>query len=152
MRTVRLFTAAVIIAVVLAASAVVADDTSVTIRFDPKSSRMDIVAETQIPAYSKAERGSILFFKYRLDKPDRFLNYMHDGVRTARIKQLARIEKVQPQFDIWRLRYKAGNKNTPRIHHQSISFVPITDDGSRGRRVYLMLDDLNLIDWGAGSE
>ena len=152
MHAVRLFTAAVILAVVLAASAVVADDTPVTIQFDPKSSRTDIVTETRVPAYTKAERGSILFFKYRLDKPDRFLNYFHDGVRTARIEQLARIEKVQPQFDVWRLRYKAGNKNTPRIHHQAVSFIPLTDDGSRGRRVYLMLDDLTLIDWGTGSE
>jgi hypothetical protein len=152
MHEVRIFTATVTLAVVLLAGVVFADDTPVIIKFDPKSARTDIVAEIQVPAYTKAERGSIQFYKYRLDTPDRFLNYMHDGVQAVRIEQLARIEKVQPQFDIWRLRYKAGRKNTPRIHHQSVSFIPINDDGSVGRRVYLMLDDLTLIDWGGGSD
>ncbi len=121
----------------------------VKIEFDPNSKRIDLKTGKEIPNYSLAKRGSIRFYLGRLDKPDDFVSFYHDGVRRALISLLRRMEKVQPQFAIWRLRYKAGNKNTPRIHHLAVSFVPLTTpDNSPQKRVFLLLNDLKLIDWG----
>ena len=125
------------------------ENTPVNITFDKNSKRMDLITKKELPDYKQAKRGSIQFFLYRLDEPNDFINFFHDGVRQAKINSLRRIEKVQSQFAVWRLRYKSGSKNTPRIHHQSISFIPISPTtGEADRRVYLMLDDLELIDWG----
>jgi len=138
-----------IILVLACINAYVQETTPVSIAFDKNSKRIDLITKKELPDYKQAKRGSIQFFLYRLDEPDDFINFFHDGVRQAKINSLRRIEKVQSQFAIWRLRYKSGSKNTPRIHHQSISFIPISPTtGEADRRVYLMLDDLELIDWG----
>lgn len=120
----------------------------VKIAFDEKSERIDLVTGKQLPNYTKAQRGSFQFFLYKLDKPDDFFEFFHDGVRKATFEDLSSMEKVQPQFAIWRLIYKTGSKNTPRIHHLAISFIPLTEDGKTERRAYLLLNDLKLIDNG----
>lgn len=129
---------------------VISEETPVKIAFDPDSKRMDIVTETTLPDYTQVQRGSIQFFFARLDSPDRFINYTHDGIRKAEIKALRSMKKVQEQHAVWRLNYKGGGKNSPRIQHQAVSFIPInTDTGKPDRRVYLMLNDLSLFDWGS---
>ncbi len=143
----RIMTLAAVLVVLSAGAATAADEPPVVIGYDPAAARIDLVTGKSAPACTLAVRGSIQFYKYRLDEPDEFFNFYHDGVQKATPSQLARMEKVQPQFSIWRLRYKAGNKNTPRILHQAVSFVPL-ENGVPGKRVFLMLDDLNLIDWG----
>jgi hypothetical protein len=143
----RIITLAAVLIVLAAGAAPAAEESPVIIGYDPAAAHIDLVTGKPAPACTQAVRGSILFYKYRLDKPDEFFNFYHDGIQTARPSQLARMEKVQPQFSIWRLRYIAGNKNTPRIHHQAVSFVPL-QNGVPGPRIFLMLDDLNLIDWG----
>ena len=133
-----------------AAIPALSEDKPVTIAFDAKSKRMDMVTEIILPEYTQAQRGSIQFFFARLDSPDDFVNYTHDGIRKAEIKALRSMEKVQEQHAVWRLNYKGGGKNTPRIQHQAVSFIPINPDtGKPDRRVYLMLNDLTLIDWGS---
>ena len=122
----------------------------VKIAFDEKSKRIDLVTGKELPDYKLAKRGSVQFFLDRLDEPDRFFNFFHDGIRQGKIESLNLIEKVQPQFSIWRLRYKNGGKNTPRLHHKAVSFIPINSRTDLpDRRVYVMLNDLKLIEWGA---
>lgn len=124
----------------------------VKIAFDTASSRMDLITSAQLPDYTLAQRGSIQFFRGRLDTPEDFVTFFHDGVRTAKFADLASMEKVQPQFAIWRLRYKGGSKNTPRIHDLAVSFVPLSPEtGKPERRVYIRLDDLALIDWNGNA-
>lgn len=153
----RCITTAVLLAVLAlaAAPAVFAAEEGppVRIAFDTKSKRMDLVTERELPDYTQAVRDSIQFFKGRLDQPDRFFNFFHDGVRQAYIKDLRSIEKVQEQFSIWRLNYRSGGKNTPRVHHLAVSFIPISPEtGEPGRRVHVLLEDLTLIDWGDADE
>lgn len=122
----------------------------VKIAFDEKSKRIDLVSGRELPNYTLAQRGSIQFFLDRLDSPDSFFNFYHDGIRQGQIDSLNLIEKVQPQFDIWRIRYKKGGKNTPRIHHKAVSFIPLNPETNLpDRRVYVLLNDLKLIEWGA---
>ncbi|MHB9029220.1 MAG: hypothetical protein ACYC9O_10650 [Candidatus Latescibacterota bacterium] len=119
----------------------------VRIAFDKQAKRVDLLTGKTVPAVSQAQCGSIRFYLGRLDTPDDFFNFFHDGFKKANISDLERMEKIQGKFAIWRLRYKSGSKNTPRVQHQAVSFVPINADGKPAERVYLRLDDLSLIDF-----
>lgn len=120
----------------------------VRIGFDKKSERIDLVTGKELPAYSKVQRGSIRFHLGRLDSPDDFVTFFHDGVRSTPIRNLKMMEKVQPKFAVWRLRYTTGSKNTPRIHHLAVSFVPLSlSTGEPLEKVYVKLNDLELIEW-----
>ena len=123
-------------------------DKKVTIAFDEKSLRIDLLTGEKLPNYSQVQQGSLQFFLDRLDTPDRSITFYHDGIQNVSIDNLSRIEKVQSQFSIWRLIYKRGTKNTPRIHHKAVSFIPLNAKGEVQKRVYVLLDDLKLIDWG----
>jgi hypothetical protein len=149
-KNLNIFTSIIAVLIIITGTNAFAQDTlPVNIAFDKNSKRIDLITKKELPNYTKAQRGSIQFFLYRLDEPNDFFNYFHDGVQRATIKSLMRMEKVQPEFAVWRLRYKSGSKNTPRIHHQAISFIPISPTtGKAENRVYLMLNDLELIDWG----
>ena len=137
----------------LTMSAAVGDDDPVRISFDSSSKRVDLVTGRELPDYTLAKRGSVQLFRGRLDEPETAVTFFHDGVRTANISGLALMEKVQKQFSIWRLRYKSGSKNTPRIHNQAVSFIPLDKETNEpGRRVYVLLNDLTLIDWRSGNE
>ena len=119
----------------------------VKITFDDKAERVDLKTGKALPNYTHAERGSIQFFLGRLDHPDAFFNFYHDGFQTAKIEDVKSMEKTQEQFAIWRIYFKSGWKNTPRVQHQAISFIPIGADGKTGERVYVLLKDLRRIDW-----
>lgn len=136
--------------VLLCLNAFAQSNSPVKIAFDEKSQRTDLITGKQLPDYKMAQRGSFQFFLYKLDKPDNYFEFYHDGVRQGRLEDLSSMEKVQPKFAIWRLNYKDGGKNTPRIHHLAISFIPLTDQNKPDRRVYLLLNDLKLIDNGTG--
>ncbi|MFC1692278.1 hypothetical protein ACFL1R_02095 [Candidatus Latescibacterota bacterium] len=138
-----------VIIVVTWMNAFAQDKTPVRIEFDENSGRVDLITGRELSDYTQAKRGSIRFFLGRLDKPDDFVDFFHDGVRQARISSLKSLEKVQGKFAIWRLRYKSGSKNTPRIHHLAVSFIPLSPKtGETERRVYVLLNDLKLIEWG----
>jgi len=129
------------------------EDSPVTITFDSKAERMDLVTGRQVPDYTLARRGSLQFFICRLDEPDDFVTFFHDGIRKAKVADLQSMEKVQEKFAVWRLRYKSGGKNTPRIHDLAVSFVPLSEETKKPeRRVCVLLKDLTLIDWGGGSD
>ncbi|MFA6471663.1 MAG: hypothetical protein WCU00_06440 [Candidatus Latescibacterota bacterium] len=130
--------------------AVESSQTPVRIAFDEGSNRIDLLTGKQVPSYTMIERASIRFHLNRLNKADEFFQFFHDGIQRANLSSLASMEKVQPQFSIWRLRYRSGSKNTPRVHHLAVSFIPLSPvTGKPESRVHLMLDDLKLIDWGA---
>lgn len=134
-------------------SSLAQNESPLRIEFDRKSKRIELISGRKLPDYKLAKRGSIQFFLGRLDTPDDFLNFFHDGVRKVNIKDLKSIEKVQERFAVWRLTYKRGNKNTPRIHHLAVSFIPLSlSTKEPEKRVYLLLNDLKLIDWGDEKE
>ena len=120
----------------------------VKITFDEKSKRIDLVTGKQLPDYKLVQRGSFLFYLDRLDKPDTFFNFYHDGVNKAQQDQFEFIEKLQSQYDLWRFRYLNGSKNSPRIHHKAVSFIPISPSGQPEERVFVLMNDLKRIDWG----
>ncbi|MFC1540922.1 hypothetical protein ACFL50_00575 [Candidatus Latescibacterota bacterium] len=120
----------------------------VKIAFDENSERIDLITSNMLQNYTLAQRGSVRFFLDRLDTPDKTITFYHDGINNVSIDNLILIEKVQSEFSVWRLRYKNGTKNTPRIHHKAVSFIPIEPNGKAGERVYVLLDDLKLIEWG----
>jgi len=120
----------------------------VRITFDRDSGRIDLITGKELPDYTFAQRGSVQFFLNRLDEPDEFICFTHDGFNKTNISNLAKMEKVQAQFAIWRLRYRTGSKNTPRIQDLAVSFIPLSSDTMKPeRRVFLLLNDLELIDW-----
>jgi hypothetical protein len=124
----------------------------VKITFNEKSKRVDLVTGKQLPDYKLVQRGSFLFYLDRLDKPDNFFNFYHDGVNKAQQDQFEFIENIQPQYDLWRFRYLNGSKNTPRIHHKAVSFIPISSSGQPEKRVFVLMNDLKRIDWGKESK
>ncbi len=124
------------------------DTSPVLIEFDENSERIDLVTGEQVPDYTTVQRGSMQFYLDRLDTPDDFFNFYHDGVRQADPGTLRFIRKLDSRYDIWRFRYKSGGKNTPRIHHKAVSFIPLDDSGKPGNRVYVLLNDLSYIEWG----
>ena len=135
--------------VVMLRSSAAQDTSPVKIAFDDNSTRIDLITGKELPDYTLAKRGSVQFFWDRLDKPDNFVSYTHDGIRKAYIKDLRMIEKVQGRFAVWRLRYHSGNKNTPRIQHLAVSFIPLSKETNETqRRVYVLMNDMKLFDWG----
>ncbi|MFC1561251.1 hypothetical protein ACFL4V_02115 [Candidatus Latescibacterota bacterium] len=129
------------------------DKSPVRIEFDEDSKRTEMITGRELPYYKYAQKGSFQFFLSRLDEPDNFINYFHDGLRRVYIKELALMRKEQERFAIWALVWKNGRglhpTYGPRIHHLAVSFIPLaTSTGKPERRVYLVLNDLKLIDWG----
>ncbi len=124
------------------------DNAPLLIEFDKNVTRIDLVTGEEIPDFTRAQRGSFLFYLDRLDQPDDFFNFYHDGVRQAYPATLKFIRKLDSRYDIWRFRYKNGGKNTPRIHHKAVSFIPLDESGYPERRVYVLFNDLSYIEWG----
>ena len=100
--------------VLCSATVGLAEEAPVKIAFDSKSKRMDIVTETTLPDYTQAQRGSVQFFFARLDSPDSFVNYTHDGIRKAEIKALRTMEKVDDGLADFGFPIKAAAKT----HHE----------------------------------
>lgn len=134
----------------------VSSETSpVRISFDNESKRVDLLTGKETPAYEYAQRGSIQFFLWDINKPQDFITYMHDGIRTMKIADLTVMEKKQKQFAVWKIAPRTGGVNTPRIRELAVAFIPLSVQGTGSQkvfkpesRVYLRLNDLNLIEWG----
>ncbi len=125
----------------------------VMIEFDKNAKRIDLITGRVLPDYKYVQMGSVRFFLERLDKPEKFIHYFHDGRRTAEIKNLRSMEKFQKRYSMWRLRFNTGRGDSPqyipRIHTLAVSFIPLeTSTKKAEKRVYVLLDDLKLIDWG----
>jgi len=129
----------------------------VMIAFDKNSKRIDLITGKELPDYRYVQRGSIRFFTGRLDKPESVIRYFHDGRRTAEIKNLRSMEKFRKRYAQWRLRFTKGRGDSPqyipRIHTRAVSFIPLETSTKRAeRRVYILLDDLKLIDWSTNNK
>lgn len=131
------------------------EQSPVHITFDAESKRIDLTTGKEIPAYEYAQRESIQFFLWDINKPQDFITYMHDGIRTMKIADLTVMEKKQKLFAVWKIAPKKGGVNTPRIRELAVSFIPLSVQGTGSQkvfkpesRVYLLLNDLNLIEWG----
>lgn len=135
------------------------DESNVRITFDMNSKRIDIVTGRQIPGYIKAKRGSIQFFYGRLDTPEEGFWYFFDGRRFQNIKSLALIRKM-PALGAWAILGGGGWRGTDNttvktnsmsiceIEHHAVSFIPINPTTNKpDRRVYVLLDDLYMIQW-----
>ena len=129
----------------------------VMIAFDKNSKRIDLITGRELPDYKYVQKGSVQFFMERLDKPENVIHYFHDGRRTAEIKDLRSMEKFQKRYAQWRLRFTNGRGDSPqyipRVHTLAVSFIPLeTSTKKAERRVYVLLDDLQLIDWGTNNK
>jgi len=150
--------AAVLVAAVCAVS-FSQDESPVRITFDRHSKRIDIVTGKQLPDYTLAERGSILFYFGRLDKPEEGFGYFFDGRGYQNIKGLAVIRKM-PKLGTWAILgsrgWRGSEQTTVRtnplticeIEQHAVSFIPLnTGTKKPGPRVYVLLDDLYKIQW-----
>ena len=128
------------------------DKSPVHIEFDEDSKRIDIITGRELPEYTYVQAESFQFFMGRLYEPDNFINYFHDGLIRVYIKELELMRKEQELFAIWALVWKNGRglhpTYGPRIHHLAVSFIPLAPSTQKPqRKVYLLLNDLKLIEW-----
>jgi hypothetical protein len=133
------------------------DSNPVRIGFEKRSDRIDIMTGKELPDYTRALQGSFQFFTGRLDEPDTFIYYFHDGRRRVEVSDLASMKKDQGRFAIWNLVWKSGRglhpAYGPRIHHLAVSFIPLNPETKKPeKRVYLLLNDLRLITWEDSAE
>jgi len=135
------------------------DESPVRITFDKNSKRIDIVTGRQLPDYTQAQRGSIQFFYGRLDTPEKGFWYFFDGRGFQNIKNLALIRKM-PSLGAWAILGGGGWRGTEdtkvetnpisicEIEHHAISFIPLnTATKQPDPRIYVLLDDLYMIQW-----
>ena len=135
-------------------------ETPVRIEFDKNSERIDLVTGEILPLYTQAQRGSFQFFNSRLDKPDKGFWYYFDGRRFQNVERVALIRKM-PSLGAWAILSSAGRYDNPddrtvrtnpisicEIEHHAVSFIPLNPDTHQpDRRVYLLIDDMYLIQW-----
>jgi len=119
---------------------------------DEDSKRTDLITHKELPDYHSAQQGSFQFFTERLDQPEDYIRYFHDGKQTVTIDNLRSMEKFSNKHAQWRLNIKtrsASPQYIPRIHTFAVSFIPLNPStGAPEQRVYLLLSDLKRIDWG----
>ena len=139
----------VIMLCMLTSNAVFAQNESpVRIEFDENSKRIDIMTGKKLQAFQYVKRGSIQFYRDRLDTPDDFITFSHDGIIRARIKDMKSMEKTQKRFAVWTLKKWSGWKDPSPVHSLAVSFIPLSLSTKEPQdRVYLLLDDLKLINW-----
>ena len=125
----------------------------VRIVFDNNSERIDIATGKQLPNYTQAQRGSFQFYDKRLDSPTDNINYMFSTMISSNVKDIVLMRKLHAQ-NVWGL---SGSGNilglktiiiTDIVKEYSISFIPLNPTTKKpDRRVYVLLQDLYLIQW-----
>ena len=128
------------------------DDTPVRISFDSNSERIDIKTGEKLPNYTQAQRGSIQFYRGRLDTPENGFCYFFDGRRFQDIEHLSFIRKL-PGIGCWVIATQESNNPNPSVHpkqnceieHHAVSFIPLDSNGKPQPKVYVLLEDLELI-------
>ena len=126
----------------------------VRIAFDKNSERIDIVTGKELPDYTQAKRGSIQFYQSRLDMPERGFWYFFDGRRFRNIEGLVFIRKIA-SIGCWTIVGDSSDGTKPKGHpkeqceiiHHAVSFIPRNESGQPEHRVYILLDDLEKIQW-----
>jgi hypothetical protein len=135
------------------------DQTPVRIVFDKNSKRIDIITGKQLPNYTFVQRGSIEFYQGRLDKPEKGFWYFFDGRSFQNSASLALIRKM-PNLGAWAIIGGGGWRGTENstvqtnpisiceIGHHAVSFIPLNPTTKKPEpRVYVLLDDLYIIQW-----
>ena len=135
----------------------------VRIVFDTDAQRIDLMTGKQIPNYTQAQRGTIQFYLGRLDIPVNGFWYFFDGRRFQNVDNLAFMRKM-PSIGCWIVQStgRGGRQNQgqtsntiPSTHprqnvevwHNAISFIPLDSNGRPQPKVYVLLNDLELIQW-----
>ena len=141
-----------------------AQDTSpVRISFDRASKRIDLVTGRTLTDYTKAQRGSFQFFNGRLDTPENGFWYFFDGRRFQAADRTLFIRKLKSTgtwviagSSRWGETDQTKSATVPTAHpntnceilHHAVSFIPLNPStGKPEPRVYVLLDDLELIQW-----
>jgi len=128
------------------------DQSPVRIVFDKNSQRIDLMTGKQIPNYTQAQRGSIQFYFGRLDTPE-----------TPR--SMAFMRKA-PSLGHWLIGSSGGGgkggktqaqtppvvpSDYPRsiyeVPYNAFSFIPLDSNGRSQSKVYVLVEDLELIQW-----
>ena len=158
--------AAIFISILILAcwvSSLAQNTSPVRISFDRDSKRIDIVTGKQLPNYTQAQRGSIQFFNGRLDTPENGFWYFFDGRRFQTVARTVLIRKLK-HTGTWIIvgtsRYgepdQTKNTEVPTAHpninlviyHNAVSFIPLNPATKEPEpRVYVLLDDMELIQW-----
>ena len=143
----------VFLIIMVYANSYVQDQTHVRITFDSNSERIDIVTGKQLPDYTQAQRGSFRFYEGRLDSPTDHIHYMFSTMISSNIKDIVLMRKFHAQ-NVWGL---SGSGNilglkdiivADIVKEYSVSFIPLNPVTSKPEpRVYVLLEDLYLIQW-----
>lgn len=153
----RLFTVliALVVCMVPFAHTAEKDTAPVFIEFEKTAQHVDIATGLDIPDFTRAQRGSFQFFMERLDVPEDFIRYFHDGRQRANVSVIKSMEKFNARCSQWRVRFNTRGESPqyiPRVYSLAVSFIPIdAATGEARRRVYVLLDDLRKIDWESGA-
>ena len=145
----RIAVTAVVLVTAVCITILAQDQSPVRIVFDKNSQRIDLMTGKQIPDYTQAQRGSIQFYFGRLDTPE-----------TPR--SMAFMRKA-PSLGHWLVGYSGrGGKNQsqspadvpseyPRsiyeIPYHAVSFIPLDKSGHPQSKIYVLIEDLELIQW-----
>ena len=129
------------------------NDSPVRIKFDSNSEKIDIATGKQLPDYTQARRGSLQFYEGRLDSPTDHINYMFSNMISSNIKDIVLMRKLHAQ-NVWGL---SGSGNilglkdiivADIVKEYSVSFIPLNPTTNKPeQRVYVLLEDLYLIQW-----
>ena len=125
----------------------------VRIVFDNNSERIDIATGKQLPDYTEAQRGSFQFYDKRLDSPTDHLDYMFSTMISSNVKDVVLMRKMHPQ-NVWALSGSGAILELKTIivadivKEYAVSFIPLNPTTHKPEpRVYLLLQDLYLIQW-----
>ena len=135
----------------------------VRIVFDTDAQRINLMTGKQIPNYTQAQRGSIQFYIGRLDTPVNGFWYFFDGRRFQNVDNLAFMRKM-PSIGCWLIYpglYTGSSvgdntqgpiptehiRENVEVWHNAISFIPLDSNGRPQPKVYVLLNDLELIQW-----
>ena len=128
-----------------------ADEKPVGISFDPAKKPVDLITGASVSACTQAAGGSVQFFINRLTEPQDYVTYFKEGTNRIPINRMSKIVKTQEKWGIWRP-YSKGKEDgyplTQNIRTLAVSFIPLKADGTPDKRVYILLNDLNEINWG----
>ena len=137
------------------------DQSPVRILFDTDSQRIDLMTGKQIPNYTQAQRGSIQFYLGRLDTPVDGIWFFFDGRRFINVEYIAYMRKM-PSLGGWVLHSVGGDirrpdsassatvestheRNCVEVWQNAVSFIPLDSNGRPQPKVYVQLNDLELI-------
>ena len=152
---------AVILIMIVCMNTLAQDTSPVRIVFDKNSQRIDLMTGEQLPNYTQAQRGSIQFYLGRLDAPVDGFWYFFDGRRYKDVNNLIYMRKI-PSLGCWLItpglytdptQSAAGgipsdhNRENVEIMQNAVSFIPLDSNGRPQPKIYVLLDDLELIQW-----